>query len=64
MNQHSEESPQLRFRAAGFAALRKKLGLSAADMGKLLGVTLQTIYHWEKGQSRPRSSQMQSIAVL
>lgn len=60
----SEESPQLRFRAAGFAALRKKLGLSAADMGKLLGVTLQTIYHWEKGQSRPRSSQMQSIASV
>lgn len=60
----SEESPQLRFRAAGFAALRKKLGLSAADMGKLLGVTLQTIYHWEKGQSRPRSSQMPSIASV
>ncbi len=58
----SEEGPQLRFRADGFASLRKKLSLSAADMGKLLGVSLQTVYHWEKGQSKPRASQMQRIA--
>lgn len=60
----SEEGPQLRFRAGGFASLRKKLGLSAADMGKLLGVSLQTVYHWEKGQSKPRASQMQRIAEV
>lgn len=58
----SVEGPQLRFRADGFASLRKKLSLSAADMGKLLGVSLQTVYHWEKGQSKPRASQMQRIA--
>lgn len=59
-----EVSPQLRFRADGFANLRKKLGLSAAGMGKLLGVSLQTVYHWEKGQSKPRASQMQRIAEV
>jgi DNA-binding transcriptional regulator YiaG len=59
-----EEAPQRRFRADGFASLRKKLGLSAADMGKLLGVSLQTVYHWEKGQSKPRASQMQGIAEV
>lgn len=59
-----EEGPQLRFRADGFATLRKKQGLSAADMGKLLGVSLQTVYHWEKGQSKPRASQMQRIAEV
>ena len=59
-----QEAPQRRFRADGFASLRKKLGLSAADMGKLLGVSLQTIYHWEKGQSKPRASQMQGIAEV
>lgn len=62
--EHGEEGPQLRFRADGFASLRKKLGLSAADMGKLLGVSLQTIYHWEKGQSKPRASQLQGIAEV
>lgn len=60
----SDEGPQLRFRADGFATLRKKLGLSAADMGKLLGVSLQTIYHWEKGQSKPRANQLQGIAEV
>ncbi|QKO20911.1 DNA-binding transcriptional regulator [Rhodoferax sp. BAB1] len=58
------ESPQLRFRAGGFATLRQKLGLSAADMGKLLDVTQQTVYHWEKGQSKPRASQLQGIAEV
>ncbi|MEK9952501.1 MAG: helix-turn-helix transcriptional regulator [Curvibacter sp.] len=60
--QAGKEMPQRRFRADGFASLRQKLGLSAADMGKLLGVSLQTVYHWEKGQSRPRASQLQGIA--
>lgn len=60
----AEDSPSLRFRADGFANLRKKLGLSAADMGKLLGVSLQTVYHWEKGQSKPRSSQLQAISEV
>jgi DNA-binding transcriptional regulator YiaG len=62
--EQDEGGPQLRFRADGFASLRKKLGLSAADMGKLLGVSLQTIYHWEKGQSRPRASQLLGIAEV
>lgn len=60
----AEEVSQLRFRADGFASLRKKLGLSAAEMGKLLGVSLQTIYHWEKGQSKPRANQLQGIAEV
>lgn len=63
-NDKAEETTQLRFRADGFASLRKKLGMSAADMGKLLGVSLQTIYHWEKGQSKPRASQLRGIAEV
>jgi DNA-binding transcriptional regulator YiaG len=62
--EQADGSTQLRFRADGFATLRKKLGLSAADMGKLLGVSLQTVYHWEKGQSKPRTSQLQAIAAV
>lgn len=59
-----EQNAKLRFRADGFASLRKKLGLSAADMGKLLGVSLQTVYHWEKGKAKPRASQMAAIAEV
>lgn len=59
-----QDSPKLRFRASGFATLRKKLGLSAAEMGKLVQVTQQTIYHWEKGSSKPRASQLARIAEI
>ena len=60
----AEECLSLCFLADGFASLRKKLDLSAAEMGKLLGVSLQTVYHWEKGQSKPRSSQLKAIAEV
>lgn len=55
-------APALRFRAAGFASLRQKLGLSVADMAQLVGVSVQTIYHWEAGKSKPRAAQLQAIA--
>jgi len=61
-----EASPAqgLRFRVAGFASLRQKLGLSAADMGKLIGVSAQSVYHWETGKARPRASQLAAIAAV
>ncbi|MDP3702648.1 MAG: helix-turn-helix transcriptional regulator [Hylemonella sp.] len=58
------EAAALRFRAGGFASLRKKLGLSAAEMAALLGVSSQSVYHWETGKSRPRASQLPAIAAL
>ncbi len=58
------ESSKMRFVAKGFASLRAKLGLSAADMGKLIGVSAQSIYHWETEKSRPRQSQLPAIAAI
>lgn len=43
---------------------RKKLGISAADMGKLIGVSGQSVYHWETGKTKPRASQLQAIAAV
>jgi DNA-binding XRE family transcriptional regulator len=60
----SETDRGLRFRANGFASLRKKLGISAAQMGQLIGVTGQSIYAWEAGKSRPRASQLEAIAAV
>lgn len=57
-----EESSALRWRAPGFASLRKKLDLSAGDMGKLLDVTGATVYSWEAGKSKPRATQLAAIA--
>lgn len=55
-------APGLRFRVTGFANLRKKLGLSAAEMGRLVGVSAQSVYQWETGKARPRPAQLQAIA--
>jgi DNA-binding transcriptional regulator YiaG len=54
----------LRFRAGGFASLRKKLDLTAAEMAKLLNVSPQSVYHWEIGKSRPRASQLPAISAV
>lgn len=59
-----EKQSLLRFRVTGFANLRKKLGISAAQMGKLLGVSAQSVYHWETGKSKPRKSQLEAIAEV
>lgn len=54
----------VRFTAKGLRSQRRRLGLSAADYGKLVGVTGQTIYSWERGSARPRRQQVAHIASL
>lgn len=58
-----EEGPRLRFSAERLRTRRERLGLSAADMGKLVGVSSQTIYNWETGKARPRASQLTALAA-
>lgn len=59
-----EGSTQRRFSPARLAAQRVKLGLSAADFATLLGVSGQSVYKWEHGESRPRARQLEAIAGL
>lgn len=54
----------VRFTAKGLRSQRERLGLSAANYGKLIGVTGQTVYSWEQETSRPRKSQVARIASL
>lgn len=53
-----------RFSATRLAAHRAKNGLSAANYGQLVGVSGQTIYHWEQGKARPRAAQLESLAAV
>lgn len=62
--QPGRESQSLRFRAEGFKAHRQRLGLSAADVAKLLGCSSLSVYKWESGKTRPRAKQLESIALL
>jgi DNA-binding XRE family transcriptional regulator len=61
---NDDQGVRLRFRAGGFAANRKRLGLSAVEMGALVGASAQSVYAWESGKVRPRSSQLAAIAAL
>lgn len=60
----AEAEKKFRFRAGGFANLRRRLALSAEAMGELLGVTGQSVYKWESGKARPRARQLETIASL
>ena len=54
----------LRFRADGLKTHRAKLGLSAKDYGRLVGVAGLTVYQWEAGKSRPRQAQLAKLATV
>lgn len=58
------DAVRIRYSARSMAAQRKRLGLSAENMGRLIGVSGQTIYGWEAGNSRPRNGQMAAIAAV
>jgi DNA-binding transcriptional regulator YiaG len=60
---HSLAKP-VRFAAKGLRAQRNRLGLSQTDFGRLLGVSAQSIYNWERGEARPRDQQMAKIVAL
>jgi len=53
----------VRHSARSVRAQRKRLGLSAADYGKLVGVSGLTVYTWEHGTSRPRKAQLAALVA-
>ena len=54
----------IRFSARSVKAQRTRLKLSAADYGKLVGVSGLTIYNWELGKSRPRKAQFAALVAV
>jgi DNA-binding transcriptional regulator YiaG len=61
-----EEAPSksIRFSAKGLASHRKRLDLSAEDLGLLLNTSSQSIYNWESGAARPRAKHLPAISAL
>lgn len=53
-----------RFSARSVRAQRRRVGLSAADYAKLIGVTPLTIYNWEHGKTRPRAEQFAALVAV
>ena len=62
---NDESIPEgLRFSAKGLVSHRKRLGLSAMELGLLLGVSTQTIYNWESGKVRPHPKLVPALVAL
>jgi DNA-binding transcriptional regulator YiaG len=59
-----ESSESVRFSARSVKAQRSRLGLSAADYGKLVGVSGLTIYNWEHEKARPRKAQLVALVAV
>jgi DNA-binding transcriptional regulator YiaG len=59
-----EDAGKARFTAKGFKSLRKRLGLTAAEIGHLMDVSVPTIYNWEAGNANPREKQLAKIVML
>jgi DNA-binding transcriptional regulator YiaG len=53
-----------RFSAKGLRSQRRRLGISAAQCGLLLGATAQSVYNWEQGKARPSARHMPAVTAL
>lgn len=65
----SEEAPEdvapgSRFSARSVRAQRKRLKLTAEEYAKLIGVSTQTVYLWERGKVRPKASQFAALVSV
>lgn len=58
------EATRVRYSAKSLRSQRQRLGLSAADLATLVGVSAQTVYNWEAETTRPRGEQIAAIAAL
>ena len=61
---NGEGEEKVRFSARSVRSQRRRLGLSAHDYGKLVGVSGLTVYHWEGGKSRPRKAQLDRLVAV
>lgn len=57
-------SARARFSAEGLKKSRERLGLSADNYGRLIGVSGLSIYNWEQGKARPRESSIAALTTI
>lgn len=60
----AEDAESMRFSPRWLKTHREKLGLSANDYGRLVGVSQLTIYNWESGKSKPRKATLAALSAV
>lgn len=53
-----------RFSAKSMASQGRRLGLSAAQCGVLIGASAQSVYNGEEGKARPRAQHLPAIIAF
>ncbi len=59
-----EDSKKVRLTTKGMRSLRKKLGLSQIEFGKLLGTSNQSVYNWESKEGALKLRESTKLAIL
>lgn len=59
-----DAAPKQRISTDGIKSLRAKLGLTAEQMGALIGVSGQSVYLWERGTTKPRAKPIAALIAL
>ena len=57
-------SKRARFSPKGIRSLRHRLGLSAENFARLIDVSSQSVYNWERKITRPREAQLKALNDL
>jgi len=60
----TEKAKGAKFSAKGVKSQRERLGLSAKNYSKLVGVSEQTVYNWETGYSKPQAKQLAALVAV
>ncbi len=58
------EAQKVRFSPKGIRSFRNRLGLSADDFARLMDVSSQSVYNWERKIARPREAQLKALHNL
>jgi DNA-binding transcriptional regulator YiaG len=61
---NGSESKRARFSPKGIRSLRRRLGLSAENFARLIEVSSQSVYNWERKVTRPREAQLKALNDL
>ncbi len=62
--EESAKPNRIRFTAERFSALRAKLGLTQAEMARVLDASSLSVHKWEAGAVQPRAAQLEKIAAV
>lgn len=62
--QTTDKPRAVRYSATRFAAMRKRFGITQAQLASLLGASALSVHKWEAGAVRPRAAQLERISQI